>query len=385
MYIKEVSGEKIFDSRAEETISVSIKTNVGEFNSSAPNGKSRGKHEAKPYEKSLDWDIETLSKFSDYFSNEKIEKFDDLKKVEEIIRDHVGANTLYALESCVLKALAKEKGKEIWQLINDKAKKMPRFVGNAIGGGKHSSNIGKRPDFQEFLLIPESKSVKKSQELNKKTKNLIETELKIKDKSFSNGKNDENAWKTSLNEKEVFEILKNYKIPFGTDIAASSFYSRKKYKYLNPMLERISDEQFDYISNLIKNFDLFYIEDPFNEEDFEGFAKLHEKFPKSLIVGDDLTTTNYERTKKAIEKKSVNAIIIKPNQIGSLIEMKNVCDLAKKNKLKLVFSHRSGETEETILADLAFGFQADFFKCGITGKEREAKINRLIEIEKSLK
>ena len=164
------------------------------------------------------------------------------------------------------------------------------------------------------------------------------------------------------------------------------------------MLKRDSEEQLIYISNLIKNFNLFYIEDPFNEEDFASFSKLlhrsvypetknagAKKFPKKLIVGDDLTVTNYKRLKKAIEMESINGIIVKPNQIGSLLKVKEVCDLAKNNDIKIIFSHRSGETEEDILADLAFGFQADFFKSGITGKEREIKIKRLIEIEKSLR
>ena len=130
--------------------------------------------------------------------------------------------------------------------------------------------------------------------------------------------------------------------------------------------------------------ELFYVEDPFEENDFESFSKLLKRFPNRLIVGDDLTVTNPERLKKAISMKSVNALIVKPNQIGSLIEVKNVCELARKNNIKTIFSHRSGETTENILADLAFGFQADFIKTGITGKEREAKIRRLIEIEKNL-
>jgi enolase len=187
-----------------------------------------------------------------------------------------------------------------------------------------------------------------------------------------------------MNEKEVLDILNELNIPFGVDVASSGFYKRKKYHYENPMLERTEEEQLSYLANLIKNYNLLYIEDPFQEEDFENFAKLLKKFPNSLIVGDDLTVTNSKRLQKAIKMKSINAIIVKPNQCGSLIEVKKVCEMAKENNIKIVFSHRSGETEETILADLAFGFQADFFKCGITGKEREAKINRLIEIEKSL-
>lgn len=393
MKIKGVDAKSVLDSRGEKTISVSINTNAGNFSASAPNGKSKGKHEAKSYKKNLEKDIETIKEFSDYFSEECLEKFDDLKRVEDILEGHIGANTLFAFESAVLKAIASEQKIEVWELIIDSSHdflakatkpKMPRLVGNCVGGGKHSFTA-KKPDFQEFLLIPNLKSAKENFEKNKAVKKEVEEILKKTDEKFERKKNDENAWMTSLNEKEVLDALKKTKIQIGVDIAASSFFKRKKYTYLNPMLKRDSNEQFAYLSNLVKNFDLFYIEDPFDEEDFESFAKLLKKFPDRLIVGDDLTVTNYKRLEKAIEMKSINAIIVKPNQCGSLIKMKKVCELAKENKIKIVFSHRSGETEENILADLAFGFQADFFKCGIDGKEREAKLRRLIEIEKSLK
>ncbi len=382
--IKSVSAKSILDSREEETIEVSIKTNVGNFSASAPNGKSKGKHEAKSYKKNLEDDIKTLVKFSDYFTEEKVEKFDDLKRIEDIVHGHIGANTLFALESAVLKALAKENKKDIWELINPSAKKFPRLAGNCIGGGRHS-NAEKKPDFQEFLLIPNATTINENQKKNLKNKDLIADWLKSDDEKFSKEKNDEDAWITSLNEKAVLDLLKITEIPIGIDVASSSFYARKKYLYKNPLLKRDAEEQMRYISNLIGNFNLFYIEDPFQEEDFESFAKLLEKFPESLIVGDDLTVTDYNRTEKAIKMKSINALIVKPNQNGSLTEVKRVCELAKKNGIKIVFSHRSGETNESILADLAFGFQADFFKCGITGSGRISKINRLIEIGKSLK
>ncbi|MFH1607687.1 MAG: hypothetical protein ABIA78_00990 [archaeon] len=379
--IKEVSAKAILDSRKENTISVSIKTNVGNFSASSPNGKSTGKYESKIYKKSLEGDIKALKDFSDYFSDEVFDKFEDLKRVEDIVDRHVGANSLFALESAVLKAIAKEQKKEVWQLINPKAKKFPRLVGNCIGGGKHSSSE-KKPDFQEFLLIPNLKSVKENFERNKKSKEKIKQDILERDEKFNGKKNDENAWMTSLNEKEVLEILRKLKMPLGLDVAASSFFKRKKYYYKNPKLDRTADEQFGYLANLIKNFDLYYIEDMFGEEDFESFAKLLKKFPERLIVGDDLTVTSHKRLLKAIEMKSINGIIVKPNQCGSLLEVKQVCETAREKKIKIIFSHRSGETSENILADLAVGFGADFFKCGIDGKEREAKLKRLIEIEK---
>ena len=382
--IKSVSAKEVLDSRKEKTILILIKTNVGNFSASAPNGKSTGKHAKKIYKKNLQGDIEIIKKLGDYFSEEILEKFDDLQRVEDIVDRNIGANTVFALESAILKSMAIEQKKQVWELINSSAKTFSRLVGNCVGGGAHSLS-SRKPDFQEFLLIPKSKSVKESFNMNKKTKKEVEKILKEKDKNFKGEKNDENAWMTSLNEKEVLEVLKKVNIPFGLDVAGSSFYKRKNYQYKNPLLKRTSEEQFGYLSNLIKNFNLFYVEDGFEENDFELHAKLLKKFPSSLIVGDDLVVTDYKKLEKAIEMKSINAVIVKPNQTGSLLEVKRVCELAKKNNIKIIFSHRSGETTENILADLAFGFQANFFKCGIDGKEREAKLKRLIDIERSVR
>ena len=161
MIIKSVDAKTIYDSRKEKTIEVNIQTNIGNFSASAPNGKSKGKKEAKSYKESLEGDILTLKKFKDYFSEEKLDSFKDLRRVEDILDRHIGANTLFALESAILKAIAKEQKKEIWELINPLAKKMPRLVGNCIGGGMHSS-VNKKPDFQEFLLIPSLKTIKEN-------------------------------------------------------------------------------------------------------------------------------------------------------------------------------------------------------------------------------
>jgi len=397
--IKSVFAKHILDSRKEKTILVSIDTNVGKFSASAPNGKSRGKHEAQPYKKTLEKDIETLRKFSDYFSDEIIDEFKDLRRVEDVVDGHIGANSLFALESAILKALAKEKKKEIWQLINPKLSlknaKFPRLVGNCIEGGVHAKDTkGKKPDFQEFHLIPDTQTVLNAIHADENGKVDAEIILRNVDENFKRKKSDEDAWQTSLDDKKVLEVLsdvrtnlrdsRKIKVELGLDIAASTFYKRRKYLYKNPMLQRTKEEQISYLSNLIKNFNILYVEDPFDEEDFSGFAELRKKFPETFIVGDDLTVTNKKRLRKAIDMKSINAIIVKPNQNGSLIEVAEICELACENDIKIVFSHRSGETEENILADLAFGFQADFFKAGITGKGRECKIKRLIEIQESL-
>lgn len=382
--IKEVSAKKIKDARGDFTISVTINTNVGKFSASSPSGKSKGKHEVKTYKRNIDGDIKALNSLKDYFSEEILETFSDLRRIEDIVEGHVGGNTLFALESAILKAMAKKQKKEIWELINPKAKKLPRLVGNCVGGGLHTQNK-KKPDFQEFLLIPNKGSVEKNYKENLKLKEKVKEILKKVDKTFERKKNDENAWITSLNEKEVCDLFSNLDTDFGIDVAASSFCKRKKYSYANPMLKRTPEEQVFYLANLIKNYRIIYMEDPLEEEDFEGFSNLLNKNKNCLIVGDDLVVTNSKRLKKAIDKKSVNAIIVKPNQCGSLLEVERVCKICKDNNIKMTFSHRSGETEETILADLAVGFGADFFKCGIDGKVREVKLKRLIEIEKKIK
>lgn len=384
--IKEVSASSIQDSRDKSTILVKIKTDIGNFSASSPSGTSTGKYEAKCYKKDLEGDIKRIKEFKEYFSNEILEKFNDLRRVEDIVDGHVGGNTVFALESAILKAIAKEQKKQVWEIINPNAKKFPRLVGNCIGGGKHSEKfIEKVPDFQEFLLIPNKGSVKENFKTNTEIHKKIKQDLKEKDKKFKGQRNYEGAWVSSLNEKEILDLLKKFDIPLGLDVAASGYYKRKKYYYKNPKLIRTIEEQAGYINNVIKNYNLFYIEDAFEETDFDSFANMSEKFPNKLIVGDDLIVTNPKRLKKAIEKKSVTSIIVKPNQIGSLIEVERVCKMCRENNIKMVFSHRSGETTETILADLAFGFQSDFLKCGISGKTREAKIKRLIEIEKSFK
>jgi len=393
MFIKKIRGYKILDSRRDETIEVEIKVRgLGSFYASAPNGKSKGVFEAIPYNKSIAGDIKTLNKFT---GNIEIENFVDLENVEDIFRKKVGANTMIALEYCFLKALAYKKNKEVWQIINPHARKMPMPVGNAIGGGSHSS-VGKKPDFQEFLFIPQTGSFKKAVEINWDAQKYCKKLLKKIDREFEGKKNDENAWMTSLDNDSVMSIMlqvkdyirKEYKINLrlGLDIASSEFYRGKNYYYANLKELRTAKEQIGYMSKIAKEF--FYLEDPIEQNHFNDFANILKKIQnqkiESLIVGDDLIVTNVARLNKAIREKSINAIIIKPNQIGSLVEVSKIVELCKKNNIKMIFSHRSGETDEDILADLAFGFQSDFIKTGIWGWGRKQKLKRLIKIEKRL-
>src|SRR3989344_3361917 len=376
MFIKEVYARKIEESRGEDTIEVV----VNGCKASAPSGKSTGKFETHPYRKNIDWSIKAITSLN--FSD-PINSFEDLKHIENSIKikfdikdvTHSGANALFALESAILKALAKDKKKELWQIINPKAKKIPVPVGNAVEGGLHA-HMKNHPIFQEFLLIPKSKKMKE----NVKTMNNVYRKLGRIIKS--NKLTDEGAWETDFEEEKILQILNKFKkeINIGIDIAASSFYDKKMYRYNDKILSK--EEQIDYINELVEKYNLFYVEDPLDEIDFSGFSK--EK-KKHLIVGDDLTVTHKDRLLRAIKNKSINAMIIKPNQNGSLLQLKEIFNICKKYKIKTIMSHRSGETLDNALADYAFGFGADYIKCGIATPWRIAKLKRLIQIEKDIR
>ena len=365
MKIKEVSARAIKDSRNEKTIEVSVNGQKA----SAPEGKSTGKYETRIYRTSLKQSIKDINTLTIPFD---INSFSDLAKLESFLvktfklknPQDLGANPLFALEAAILKALAKSKNKQLWQIINPRAKKLPRPVGNAIGGGRHSSQFKKHPSIQEFLLIPKGKSFKEQNKIMREAYKQIGALLKTKKT------NDEGAWQTSLNDTQVLQLLQPFRknVDLGLDIAASS--SRKN---RNPQ----------EISELIKTYKLFYVEDPLKENAFDSFAKIHHD-KKTLITGDDLTATHMNRLKKAARLKSINAMIVKPNQNGSLISLQKIIQFCKKHNIKTILSHRSGETLDTTIADLAVGFQTDFIKTGIATKWREAKLKRLLQIERQI-
>jgi enolase len=401
MFVKGVSVRLIKNSRKEKSIEVELKTLEGKFTASPPSGKSTGKHEVPAYNlKGVGRSFKMMKAFCSRLKNKNflIKKIEDLKLLrEEIGRfekkfGRFGGNATYVLETVFLKGAAADKGLELWEFINEEVNnglrpKIPMPVGNCIGGGLHSRLIGgKRPDFQEFLLIPRERTFARAVSVNLRAYGYARKLLK------ASKKDDENAWMTPKTNEEVLDILKEvgkkYKLRIGLDIAASTFYSKGYYNYENKSLIRDKVDQADYVERLAKNYNLFYVEDGMQEEDFGGFgeilAALKKAHKKTLIVGDDLTTTNLSRVRRAISGKSMNAMIVKPNQIGSLIEVKKVIEICKRNNIKTIFSHRAGETMDDSLADLAVGFGADFIKCGIFGRERLIKMKRIMDIEKEI-
>ncbi len=387
MQFKKIEARSIPDSRKQPTIQITIDTSEGSFVSAAPSGKSKGRYEARPYYKSLQQDIEFLNsiKIQDW-NKIKIQEFKDLLEVEGLTNGKIGANSLFALEASILKALAAEQGQELWEYLVRGKPTLPIPVGNSIGGGLHTNIKGQRADFQEFLFINKAKKFFDRVFINKQAYKLAGKKLGSKEV------NDEGAWKTHLEDEKILDVMNEVKkeiqqefgekIELGLDVAASTFYNGKEYFHKNKPMRLSKVQHIKYMKKLIQDKDIFYVEDPLEEEDFYGFHDL-TKNSKSMIVGDDLTVTNLTRLKKAIQTNSINAMIVKPNQNGSLLKVKEIIEFCKKNEIATIISHRSGETNDFTIADLAAAWKTDYIKTGVFGKEREAKLNRLIKIEKS--
>ncbi|MCD4759305.1 enolase [archaeon] len=388
MIIKKVKAKKIKNSRGEETIKISVKCDKGKGEASAPSGASKGKHEAKDFVLSVKDCVKYINK-EERLKGLEINSFDDLVKIEKIInKKNLGANPTIALEYAILNCFG-----AVWRSFNKDARRIPRPLGNVIGGGAHIKG-GNFCEFQEFLLYPfDAKTFDEAAMANKLAHELVKKKLKEMKKKLH--MTDEGAWAIEdLTIQEILEILKEIvndvrdetkiELKIGVDIAASNFWDGKKYVYRS--LERNREEQIEYISELIEKYKLHYVEDALHENDFMGFAELTKKFGGGcMITGDDLTVTNMDRLKDAIKFKAINAMVIKPNQNGSLIDTLKVVSEAKKNKMYLIASHRSGETLDASISHLAIGLEIPILKVGIHGKERVCKLREVAKIEKQIK
>ncbi len=381
MKIKEVEAYIIKNSRGEDAVEVRVNKR---YVAAAPSGASTGKFEVKAFpKKGIKFSVGCVNNFKD-LKGMKFDEFGDLAFFDDFIQTW-GGNTVMAVQSAVLKAMSENK---VWKFLNPKAKKMPTPLGNCIGGGMHTRKKGE--DVQEFLLIPSGKTFEEKMVLNDYVYRKIGKALGVKQRT------DEGAFMPKMTDSETYEFLysflNNYentlhsRVRFGIDLAASSLWSGRFYTYKSFSKERkmkkfLREDHIDYINELIRKYKLGYVEDGMHENDFVGFSMLNKK---TLVCGDDLIVTNVERLKEAIKHDSVNCIIVKPNQIGSLIKTKEVVDLARKNDINMVMSHRSGETMDATISHLAVGWGIPYIKTGIYGPERRVKLKELLKIEQEI-
>ena len=374
--IRDISILTILNSRREKTIKVSIKTDKGVYKASSPSGKSIGKWEAKTL--SIKNILKNFPKIKKNFIGKDERKVD--KIIERIGINKIGTNLSIALSIASLRAVSNNK---VYKFLNPYSKYFPYPLGNVIGGGAHRGYTSE----QEFLVIP-----RKAKTINEaiKTNYLIWKEIGniLKSKKVLFGKNDEGAWMCKLNDIKTLDLLsdvtEDYGARMGIDFAAYQIYRNGIYFYLHPKRKFSSEEQLDFVKDLIKTYKIFYVEDPFHQSDFKNFSELTRKI-KSLIASDDLIGTQPSRLKIGIKKKAGNAVIIKPDQAGTVFKTLKTIEIAKKSKFTTIVSHRSGETLDSFISDLAVAINSPLIKSGIYGKERISKLNRLLKIWKLVK
>ena len=402
--IEDVQVRKILDSRGNPTIEVDVITWNGFGRAAAPSGASTGSREVIPFpEGGVDLVVREMEEF---IASELIGMdAEDLTTIDEVLKEidgtenfsAIGGNTTVAVSMAVAKAAAKSYNMPLYKYIGGNlVNELPFPLGNMMNGGAHAGTNA--PDIQEFLVVPVgtttvADAVFANAAVHKRLKELIQT----KDSNFTGGKGDEGGWVPNITNDAALEIQSKaceevgdelgIEIRPSLDMAASELWnaSEQKYVYAQDGVKRDTGDQIDFVKEIIDTYNMFYVEDPFDESDFDGFSQLTSKVGgKCLICGDDLFVTNKELLAKGIEMKAANAIIIKPNQIGSLTETYATVKLAKENNVVPVVSHRSGETTDETIAHLAVGFAAPLIKTGAIGGERIAKLNELIRIEEEL-
>ncbi|MEM0463427.1 MAG: enolase C-terminal domain-like protein [Pyrobaculum sp.] len=403
MQIQDAWIRKIFTGRGDVTVEVELTVEdvaTGDIlvaRAAAPAGASRGAHEVlyfpeggvdaamAAFEKLVAPEIVGLDVTEPYTVDGKLEEVDGTPRFERI-----GGAVAIATSFVAVEAGAAALGMPLYAFLGGAyARRLPLPLGNVIGGGKHSRGLG--PDIQEFLVIPLNPpdvytAVYTNVEIHKRVLKHI---LKV-DTTFTGGKNDEGAWTPRISSVTALRILKEVagevgrelgvEIGLGVDMASSSLWSGERYVYKNEGVERSPREQLDFVSKLVEEFDLVYVEDPFHEEDFQSFAELTERFKDRLIVGDDLFVTNPERIKQGGKMKAATGVIIKPDQIGTLLRTHQAVSTARDFGMRIIVSHRSGDTEYRTLAHIAVGLGAEVIKTGIMGGERTTKLNELIRI-----
>ncbi|WP_435076051.1 phosphopyruvate hydratase [Halococcus sp. AFM35] len=395
--VTEIRLREILDSRGNRTVEAEVTTESGGFGrAAAPSGASTGAHEATSLPAG-----EAIASAREH-AVPRIEGqvyAGDQRSVDGALRaadgtddfSEIGANSAVAISMASAKAAADTLGAPLYQHLGGafRGNELPVPLGNVIGGGEHAKEA---TDIQEFLSVPVgAPSVTDAAFANAQVHGEVRSILD--ERGIAAAKGDEGAWAPAIDDEEAFEIVAEatervagevgFAIGMGLDVAAAELYNADEDVYRYGDIERTPDEQVEYITTLADEYDLTYVEDPLDEEDFVGFADLTERIDETLVCGDDLFVTNVERLDRGIDEGSASAILVKPNQIGTLSDAVDAVERAVENGLTPVISHRSGETEDTTIAHLAVATAAPFVKTGAVGGERTAKLNELIRIEET--
>ena len=405
--IKDIKAREILDSRGNPTIEVDVILENGIVGrASVPSGASTGTKEAlelRDNDKNRYMGKGVLKAVNNVNILKKSligMDADNQKLIDETLikldgtenKEKYGANAILGISLANLKAVAIENNKHLFQYVGQNYS-MPKAMMNILNGGVHADN---KLDFQEFMIIPEANTFSKRLQIGSEVFHHLKKVLK--QNGYQTAVGDEGGFAPNLNTNEealdllIKAIIDAGYIPgkdvnFAIDVAASEFYENGIYNLKGANLKLTSDELIDYYQTLLDKYPIISIEDPVDENDWDGFKKMTERYGNKIqLVGDDLFVTNKKYLKKGIDLKAGNAILIKINQIGTITETLDTINLAKQNGYATIISHRSGETEDTSIADLAVGLNLGQIKTGsLSRTDRTCKYNQLLRIEEMLK
>ena len=408
MLIKEIHAREILDSRGNPTVEVdmTLDNNITRT-ASVPSGASTGSREAlelrdnDPKRYGGKGVLNAVKNVNEVIRPALLGKKADQASVDKILLDldgtenksNLGANAMLGVSLACLKCLAASENKELYEYVSSKSVSLPIPMINIVNGGKHAVN---NIDIQEFMIVPVVKTmherVRAGAEVFHELKKLL-----VKN-NFNVGVGDEGGFAPNLENNAmalefIVEAIKQagYKpgedVFIALDVAASEMYNKETKTYSIDGRNLTSKELMNYYQELIERYPILSIEDPFFEDDFDSLKEFTSLVgDKIMFVGDDYFVTNEKYLQKGIDMNAGNAILLKANQIGTVTEMTKTILLAKKHNYKTIISHRSGETEDTFIADLAVGMAIPFIKTGSMCRgERIAKYNRLLRIEEKLK
>ena len=397
--ITSIEGRVLFNSRGSKTIEVDIKSDnkfLGRV--CAPSGASVGKYEAVSFpnggpEESLKILTQNSQKFIGLDSSDLKTIHDTLKSLDNTNNYSViGGALAFAVTIASMESASKSLDQPLFKTLSTESNfKCPFPLGNILGGGAHAGPG--TPDIQEILICATgSKTIEDAIETNLAVHKELRKVLEKEDPNFTNGRGDEGGWAPKLENQKALEVsvkacenlgfTLGKEVSLGVDFASSTQWNEEKGKYLYDRagFENSTGEQIDFAANIIDKFKLIYAEDAVHEEAFEDMAELTAKFPNTLVTGDDLTVTSKDILRKAINVKACNAAILKVNQAGSLYDALEFANVANQNNIKLITSHRSGESTDSQISHIGIATKSKMLKVGVVGGERVAKLNELLRL-----
>ena len=399
--ISSIEGQILYNSRGSKTIEIDVKSE-GKFlgRVCAPSGASVGKYEAVSFpnekpEESLRIIRENSQKFIGLESSDLKGIHDALKSLDNSTNySKIGGALAFAVTIASMESAAKAAEQPLFKILSPESSfKFPFPLGNILGGGAHAGPG--TPDIQEILVCATgSKTIEDAIETNLSVHKELRHILEKEDPNFTNGRGDEGGWAPKLENEKALEVSAKAcenlgftlgkEVSLGVDFASSTQWNEEKQKYVYDRagFENSTGEQIDFASNIIEKYKLIFAEDTVHEEAFEDMAEITAKFPNTMVTGDDLIVTNKEILTKAIELKSCNAAILKVNQAGSLYDALEFAKVANQNNIKLITSHRSGESTDSQISHIGIATKSKMLKVGVVGGERIAKLNELLRLSK---